>query len=212
MILDIETFSLDDAAAFIEEPSAPANYKDPEKIAAFIADARAKAVSRCALDPDLCRIVAVGWDLNDAQGCTCFKDANEEADGLRQFWALASRSHRLIGFNLLGFDLPVLIRRSQYLDVEVPSTAYNLDRYRSPHVDLMERLSFNGKVKAHSLEFYRRRFALDVPDDPYTGADVNALVLDGNWSAVADHCFADVLTTKALAIRLGVIAPVAEAV
>jgi DNA polymerase elongation subunit (family B) len=205
LLLDIETFALDEAAEFIEDPTAPANYKDPEKIAAYIADAKAKAVSRCALDPDLCRIVAVGWEFENRSGTIaggeCYASETEERQGLREFWQIASASDRFIGFNLLAFDLPVLIRRSQYLGVDVPATVINLDRYRTPHVDLMERLTFNGKIKAHSLSFYCKRFGIDVEDDS-TGADIDALVRAGQWDAVLAHCRADVQKTRLLAERL----------
>lgn len=212
MVIDIETYSLDEAAQFIEEPSAPSNYKDPEKIAAYIADAKAKAVSRCALDPDLCRIVALGSMRDDGEPIvTCCYDLtdNTEAMLLREFWSTVGGSDRFIGFNILSFDLPVLIRRSQYLGVRVPETVINLDRYRTQHVDLMERLSFNGKIKAHSLSFYCKRFGI-VSEDESTGADVDGLVRAGNWDAVREHCSADLVKTRLLAERLGIVSPIEE--
>jgi 3'-5' exonuclease len=209
MVIDIETFALDAAAEFIEEPSAPANYRDPEKIAAYIKEATSKAISKCALDPDLCRIVAVGWSHEDGRdsGVEVARNTDQERALLAEIWFSAAKIDRLVGFNLLAFDLPVMIRRSQYLEVEIPSTVLNLDRYRTPHVDLMERLSFNGKIKAHSLNFYCKRFGIEV-DDPSTGSDIDALVRAEEWDAVAAHCRADVNKTSQLAERLNLIQPV----
>ncbi len=200
LVLDLETFALDEAAQFLEEPSAPANYRDPEKIAAFIADAKAKAVSRCALDPDLCRIVAIGLESGlDGPLVVCAENDIGERQLIITAWE-AIKDETLIGFNLLAFDLPVLIRRSQYLGLRVPPL--NLDRYRTPHIDLMEYLNFNGKIKAHSLSFYCRRFGIDVPDTT-SGKDIDAMVKAGDWQGVAAHCLADVKKTRLLAERLG---------
>lgn len=210
IVLDCETFSLDDAAQFIEEPTAPSNYKDPEKIAAYIKDATAKAIDRCALDPDLCRVVAVGVWEEDAIDPTVFTSEHHFSTSEHYMlqWLLdAIAGADLVGFNILGFDLPVLIRRSQYLGLKVPASVLNLDRYRTPHIDLMERLSFNGKLKYRSLDFYCKRFGIDVPDVT-TGKDVDAMVKAGDWVGVANHCRADLLKTRALAKRVGYLQPV----
>ena len=207
LTIDIETFSLDGAAQFIEEPSAPANYKDPEKIAAYIEQKRAENLTRCALDPDLCCIVAIGYThpvTGEIHVLTMDAESNE-LSRLRQFWDVVA-GHDFVGFNLLGFDLPVLMRRSQYLSV----TNYRntpVDRYRTPHIDLMERLSFNGKLKYRSLDFYCRRFGIDVPDLT-SGKDIDAMVKAGDWQGVSDHCRADVQKTRLLAERLSVVSAV----
>jgi DNA polymerase elongation subunit (family B) len=203
MVVDIETFALDAAAEFIEEPSAPSNYKDPEKIAAYIAAEKAKAVGRCALDPDLCRVVAIGWGTEaGAGGVDVAADEAAERDAIEALWAKTRQARILIGFNLLSFDLPVLIRRSQYLGIKTP--AVSLDRYRTPHIDLMERLSFNGKLRYRSLDFYCKRFGVLVADD-HRGKDIDALVKAEDWIGVAAHCRADVMKTRLLAQRLGVL-------
>jgi len=208
LILDIETFALDDAAEYIDEPTAPANYKDQEKIAAYVADAKAKAISKCALDVDLCRIVAIGYSGIAGTGVEVCGHENQERGLLAEMWIAATKLGQydgFCGFNILAFDLPVLIRRSQYLGVDVPRMALNLDKYRTPHIDLMERLSFNGKVKYRSLDFYCRRFGISVPDDT-SGKDIDALVRAGDWAAVEAHCRADIQKTRLLAERLGVLA------
>ena len=200
IVLDIETFAHEDAAQFIEEPSAPANYKDPEKIKAYIEDAKAKAISRCALDLDLCRIVAIGtYSPITGSAVACFASEQEEAEGLAELGKRLAKTSQIIGFNIFGFDLPVLIRRAQYLGVEFPG--FNIDRYRSPHLDLMQFLSFGDKQKTRGLSFYAKRFGIDVDDDS-TGADIDALVRAGDWAGVAAHCSADVEKTRRLAERL----------
>ena len=199
LIFDLETLAMPDAEAYLEPVAAPANYKDAEKIKAYQLEKRAELLGRCALDPDLCTIVAFGCmrDISDVP--TCYFDVNE-VDLIRLAWTHLESASTLIGYNILSFDLPVLIRRSQYLGVPVP--AINLDRYRTPHIDLMERLSFNGKLKYRGLDFYCKRFGIAF-EDPYSGKDIAQLVADGQWDAVAAHCLADVRKTHALAQRLG---------
>ncbi len=59
LFFDIETKARPEAVALLPEPQAPANYKEPEKIAAYIADKRAEQLQSAALDPDTCEVVAI---------------------------------------------------------------------------------------------------------------------------------------------------------
>jgi hypothetical protein len=211
IILDLETAAIGDADQYIEPADAPANYKDPLKIAEHVASATAKAVDRCGLDPDLCRIVALGWmRANDGQPeVRVCKTETEERDTLERFWLdYAIDEPALVTFNGLKFDIPVLMRRSLYLRVPHPSVS--LDRYRTPHIDLFNRLTFNGAITGHSLKFYLSRFGI-ANDDLTSGKDIAALVKAGDWNAVRDHCASDVLSTKQLAERIGAIRVVREA-
>lgn len=206
VIVDIETAPLPNAADFLDfsDISAPANYKDEAKIAAYCESKRQEAINRAALDLDLCRIVAIGWnieDIDEVPVAVCADDECEQ-EALRAFWDdLDERT--TVGFNQIGFDLPILLRRSLYLDV--PAPILNLDKYRSNHVDLQQRLSLNGTKPYRSLNWYAKRFTLDVPADDTAGKDIGQLVAEGQWDAVAAHCRADVLKTKALAKRLGLL-------
>jgi hypothetical protein len=207
---DIETAPLEDAASYMGDVTvdAPSNYKDPIKIAAYIAAARAEQLDRCALDVDLCRIVAIGWQCETRAPEVMLSTAAAEAEMLALFWMTAG-DHHLVGFNCLGFDLPVLLRRSLYLGVRAPLV--QIDRFKHPRVtDLMDELSFAGKLKARSLAFYTRRFGIDVPDS-VQGAQIGALVAAGEWDQVKSHCLADVQRTAFLAARLGHFTMITEA-
>lgn len=205
VVFDIETAPIAGANAFIEEPTAPSNYKDPEKIAAYIAEAKANAVSKCALDPDLARIVALAWrvEYDDTVHVEMCPGVGSESVALEQFWAVVRNSGQLVGYNCLAFDLPVLLRRSLYLHIAAPEI--QIDTYRHPQVcDLQQVLSFNGKLKYHSLAFYAKRFGFDVdaPDD-IDGSQISALVEAGDYDAVKRHVTADVNRTAMLAAKLG---------
>jgi predicted PolB exonuclease-like 3'-5' exonuclease len=204
IFLDLETAAIDDADQYIEPVSAPANYKDAEKIAAYIAEATEKAKDKCALDPDLGRIVALGWMHPRDQRPTVrvCRTETDEKDALELFWREYDSSAALVTFNGLRFDLPVLMRRSLYLNLRYP--LLNLDKYRTPHLDLLAQLTYNGVLSPHSLKFYLARFGIAV-DDVHTGKDIAQLVKDGKWDAIAGHCEADVIGTRLLATRMGLV-------
>lgn len=201
VVFDIETAPIEGAAEYVEDVQAPANYKDPEKIAAYVAEKRADAVASCGLDVDLCRVVAIGYQVEgDAPVALTAEDLSEAAM-LRAFWTVAERRH-VVGFNVLNFDLPVLIRRAQYLGEPVPEL--QIDKFKHPRVtDLQMVLSFNGVKRLRSLSFYVKRFGLDVPADPIDGSEIAALVAAGQWAAVRHHVATDIVKTAALAARLG---------
>lgn len=203
IVIDIETIGSPGARDFLDPVRAPSNYRDPAKIAAYCAEEFEKRVQTAALEADLCEVVAVGfmWDNVDATRAAVYTRADElsEAGLLDQMWyAIGNRA--IVGFNILGYDLPVLIRRSQLLGIKYPSL--NLDKYRSPHIDLLRRLTFNGELTYRTLGFYLRRFGIPH-DDTTKGSDIAQMVAEGRWNDVASHCRADVEGTAALARRLG---------
>lgn len=200
MVFDIETAPIEDADHYIEPATAPANYKDPEKIAAYIAERNAEAVGKCSLDPDLCRVVAVGWWIEGESPVAHVAGELDECDILDQFWSAAD-GKQLVGFNCLAFDLPVLLRRSLYLRLHAPTI--QIDRFRHPQVDdLQQILSFNGAFKFHGLSFYAKRFGCLV-EDALTGADIGAAVDEGRWADVRAHVLADIEKTAYVAAQCG---------
>src|SRR3990167_2369062 len=215
MVFDIETCPMPGCAEYLtDDIDAPSNYKDPAKIAAYVAEKRAKQIADAGLDLDLCEIVAIGWRLpfvgdGGPSDCTYAqtRETTSETDMLSGFWRFVQAVQRdggnLVGFNCLSFDLPILLRRSLYLDVPVPKIA--LDKYRHEGViDVADVLTFNGRMTWRSLSFYARRFGIPH-DDSVKGDQIAALVAAGEWEKVAGHARADVQTTKALAQRIGLI-------
>jgi len=205
VVIDFETSVIANIADYANEvPKPPARMKDPEKIKAWIEERQAKQAEFAALDVDLARIVCVCWSTDGKKlGGGIAQDEKEEAALLRKFWD-ATRGKVFVGFNIIDFDLPLAIRRSQYLDVTHPDL--DLGRYaRNGPVDLMQILTWNGKLNYRRLEFYCKRFGIVGPEDKHTGADVPGLVMLGDWAAVKRHCAADVIKEWKLAERMGVI-------
>jgi DNA polymerase elongation subunit (family B) len=205
ILIDIECVGIDTASDYLEPVEAPSNYKDEAKKAEYIANATAKAVDRCALDPD----VALGaGEVEGHDKVIICRDEETEAAALealgKRIVNAAGVARTIVSFNGFGYDLPVLMRRAQYLGVNFP--VLSVDKYRSSHIDLMQVLSFRGAIKAHSLRFYASRFGMRV-EDPSTGADIAGLVKAGDWKAVEEHCLADLAQTRFLAQKLRLIEP-----
>ena len=146
IVFDVETGPLAESElSALLPPFDPAevktgNLKDPEKVAAKIAEAEASQrrdfFDRAALDPLTGRVVAIGMlvfdevaappasepDI-DAGRCVIIGH-DDEAQTLREFWqytqAEMGRMNPMIGFNIFGFDLPFLFRRSWKRRVPIP--------------------------------------------------------------------------------------------
>ncbi len=144
IVFDLETGPLAESElSALLPPFDPAevktgNLKDPAKIAEKIAEAEANHrrdfIERAALDPLTGRVVAIGVMTFDARGevPTAFGKGgkffiighDDEARTLFEFWELTrgemGRMNPMIGFNIFGFDLPFLFRRSWKHRVPVP--------------------------------------------------------------------------------------------
>lgn len=217
---DLETVGLDEAAKWIDPPKAPSNYKDPDKIAEYVRDATAKQLEMCGLDAHMCRIVAFGWeDIGHTNPTIALCSTEfEEREQLKQQWEtwfdFQRKAHDeqrdlpprdrvdpvYLTYNGNRFDLIVMMMRSMWL--KVPHPKLNVDRYRSPHIDLYKVLTCNYTIDGHSLRFFAKRAGLPIYDD-ITGADVARMVKEGNWQAIHDHCLSDLALNRALAETIG---------
>jgi hypothetical protein len=202
-----------------------ARLKDPEKKAANLAEVERKRAERpaliaqsildrtaernekCALDPDCCRIVALGYyDVGYAEPTVyLMRDEFEEREQLKLFWASYDKHYtRFVTFNGARFDLPVLVMRSIYLDVPHPEVTF-YPAWKSEHIDLYEKLSINGARRdVHGLRFYAKRLGIGTLDK-VDGSQIAQLVREERWQEIHDHCLSDIGLTHALANRLGLL-------
>lgn len=217
IICDIETIGHPRAAEFVPMPdlsgiAAAKNLKDPAKIAENLKERRDAAqaeyqaqLDRAALDWNLSRIVAIGWQIDDGdiESVTC-QDEDEEAAAIQRFWSMAS-SRTLIGFCSRTFDAPTLIQRSRLLGLK--HQPISIGRYgRGNVVDLRDVLTFEDAryeaIMPRSLKAFAKRFGIPV-DDQVDGKHIAELVKVGDWEAVRAHVESDVRLTAQLAARLG---------
>lgn len=210
-LIDLETAPHPDAHRWAEPISAPSHYKDEVKIAAYIHDATIERDERLGLDADLNRIVALGFhDVDEADPLVLLcSDEFEEREALKLFWdGYTKRATRLIGYNSEGFDLVVLAMRSLFIGVKHPELIIR-PTWKSPHVDIYQRLSFGGARKPKGQRFYCQRLGIPIYDD-ISGADVARMVAENtpeSWQKIHDHCLCDLGLLRALAEWLGVLTP-----
>lgn len=206
-ITDIATAPIDGCSDWLEEPTAPSNWRDPVKIAAYIAEKKADQTERAGLDLDLGRITGIGvWqsDYDKPEAWLCRTEDDERR--AVQIFADAHRTLNipLIGYNSLRFDWPFLMRRAAYLAVEL---TINTDRFKSHHVDLSDVLTHRGALTPRSLGFYARRLGLGLTK-PLSGAEESQVPITGRWSELEASLVHDVTATRKVAEWLRIIAPV----
>lgn len=180
MFFDIETKALPNALDIMPEPKAPANLKDPAKIAAHIAEKKAEQIANAALDPDLASVEAISWFVHGFDPTVNIlgdSDLPNECNLIRRFWEMFNHCQGYcVGYNILGFDLPFLLRRSFALGIKPGRWMPNLAKFRvEPVTDLYAILYGWGPGKG--LKWISRRYGLKnlVPD------------LDGSQVATMDR-------------------------
>jgi DNA polymerase elongation subunit (family B) len=173
---DIETCPLPPEVCekFMPEFEAPGNFKDPEKIAAVIAEKRAEWMDKAALSPLTGRVLAIG--LGDGDGDPLLIHGEDEVELLNEFLEYTGRIENspLVGWNIIGFDIPFLMRRMWHHKIKVPKfwTAkpgwgkaplvidlmreWNCGDYKAPYLKLdlaAKFLGIPGKTGAHAKDF-----------------------------------------------------------
>lgn len=209
LVLDLASAPIADAGSYVEPASAPSNWKDAEKIAAYVAEKTAERVASAALDLDLARITAIGVADDSGVSVQVAKAEEHERtclDTLRH-WVTGTA---IVTYGGLRFDLPLALRRARYLQVDFPTL--NLDRYRTTHVDLCDLLSDRDPSRRRPLGFYVRRLGWTDLVKPLSGEEESRVIETGRWDDLAASVRHDVVAIHRLAQWLGVIPKVQPAV
>lgn len=209
IILDVASASIANAADYLDadDIKAPSNYKSPEAIAKYQQETASARLSAAALDLDLARITAIGQMGRDYQQIGLCQDEDAERMQLIDLVEEIGRA-AIVTYNGHGFDLPLLMRRARYLGVTFP--AINLDRYRSPHLDLCELLSGRDPKRRRSLSWYVKRLGWTDLVKPLDGAEEARVPETGRWADLEASLRHDVTATYRLAVWLGLISPVSR--
>lgn len=152
-VIDIETIGRADAAEYLPEVTAPANYKDAAKIDAYIAEKRASQLEGAALSAQTGQILCVGIARRGETSCIY---PSGEKEILRATWVeLESREadEVFVTFNGNRFDWPMLARRSYALGVTVPAWFPRDGRWlKRTHCDLLEQWQCGDRSESISLD------------------------------------------------------------
>lgn len=191
LFMDCETIANLDTLQYAPQPEAPGNFKDPEKIAKAIEEKRQDQIDRAPLDPDYGEIITIGYaTAPDAEVTVLHGD---EKEMLKQFWyAFASCEGRCVGYNIIGFDLPYLLRRSLANGIKVAYLPF-LAKYRTePVTDLMGILYNWGPAKG--LKQVAKIYQLPVECEDIDGSQVGSLPLE----KIIEYQISDVKLTISL--------------
>jgi hypothetical protein len=167
-------------------------------IAAAI-DARRKTMS---LTPEMCRIVSLGWAVG-TDPVESMVVSQPRADGsgiiteenlLRKFWELVARTGLIVGYNVLGFDLPVIFVRSIILDID-PAKKIDMKPWGTDVVDLM--LARFPKSPAKPLKSLAAWMGIPIPAEGVDGSQV-AELFASDPVKLGDYVRSDIQITREL--------------
>lgn len=185
LFFDIETMANPEAVDLMPQPKAPMNLRDAEKIAQAIEEKKREMIENAALDADYGRIVSIGMSngvtfvLLNEEVFPGANDSMSEQKMLERFWREFSNCDgRCVGYNILGFDLPYLLRRSMALGVK-PSILPVTARYRTePVTDLMMILYNWGSEKFKGLKQVAKLYGITNACEGMDGSMVKEMSVE----------------------------------
>lgn len=123
------------------------------------------------------------------EGCT-------EEEILTKFWDYISRVKGIVTFNGKNFDGPFLMLRSAMLGIK-PSVNLVTGKFDNHfHIDLLDELSYHGRIKKFNLDFYCNAFNIPSPkENGITGMEVKELFRAGRTREIARYCADDIIAT-----------------
>jgi hypothetical protein len=202
-VFDCETGPASEDVLATVKPVFVANktLKDPEKIAADLAakelDWREKAALDATTGMVLCIPVADGLASIDVI------HAGDEKANIERFWnwleLRLARSEPVVGFNIFGFDLPFLYRRSWILGVEIPRMIRKGRYWHEDLIDLMDVWKLGNYDQRISLDMLAK--SLGLGEKTGNGADFAALWASDREKAIS-YAKTDVELTRKCAERM----------
>lgn len=170
-----------------ESVKVPANYKNPDTIAAYIEENAQEAWERTALD---------GWKghvacivVNDRE--YEISDIKDEKFMLQSFFSSLVES-TFVGHNIIGFDIPFLTKRALVLGVKLPPEHIwprSLKPWDNKVFDTMTQLG-SGK-EFISLDNLARNLGIKGKGNT-TGKQVHYMWQNGLYDEIAEYCADDV--------------------
>lgn len=190
---------------------------DPAEVAEIEANETSRVLATSA---EYCSICGLNFAVDEQDPKSAWVgDVDQQGDPINErtlldaFWNLAEKSKHIIGFNILRFDLPVILTRSALLGIEPwPGLKYyDAKPWESFIIDLMKKRFANASYNEFkSLKELRRCLQLPIPEEyrevaAMAGDSVEKLYLEfcaGNGAALDTlklYGKLDIITTRELA-------------
>lgn len=202
------------------EVKAPSNWKDPEKIAEYIATKHAEIdaglherVLKTSFDGSLGGIAVIGAAIDDEEPVAFYEDSTEphkhEVAVLKAFFDYVkgaynpSRNTRpvFVGHNLSAFDLRFMFQRAVVLGIKPPAILpFNVKPWDDTIFDTMT--AWAGFGNRIGLDKLAKSLGLQGKTEGMDGSQVWPAVAAGKIAAVADYCKDDVRVTREVYKRL----------
>lgn len=201
LTFDIETVGNSLVESHMPTFDAPKNYKDPIKIARYVENKELEFADRGALDLDFARIVAIGLVMGEGSIESAIIEMSSEADVLKWFWSKAAQAKTVCGYNIIGFDLPIIQRRSFVLGIAPTRRLFDLKPWDTFTLDLMRNFYHQGYgpgVKYRGLKQVCAMFGIENPLPDVDGSQVASMDAD----TLRAYVESDVQITRELARRM----------
>jgi len=186
--------------------SAPGNYKDPEKIEAYIEAHKPEAVHKTGLSGLFGQVLMIGFAIDDGpvevlQG--------SEREMLAEFRDIACKvkdqlqeycTNLLVGHNILGFDAPFLSQRMMINGMK-PLFRHGGKPWDAPIDDTMTMFACGSRDR-YSLDNLCLAFGVPTPKSGMNGSQVYEYYKAGKIDEIAEYCARDVEATRTIYKRM----------
>lgn len=198
LFLDIETVADPAKIGLLPEPTAPANYKDEQKIKEYVEQKKKDQVAKIALDPDYAAVRSIGWAFDSDKVIVRTSDGCQSPLEYERLWNITKdicAPAVIVGWNLLGFDIPFLMRRCMYHGIPWPTWLCNLRRYQTrPYLDLMQVYSNWGAFPYISLKQAAKLHGIEIP----AGDKDGSMVATMTEQELIEYQKSDIIITREL--------------
>jgi DNA polymerase elongation subunit (family B) len=197
--LDIETIPTQIPAMqqyLMDGVKAPANYKDEEKIAAYIEEAKEDVLNKNSFDGSSNHIITIACAVNDGDPVSVHaRQIEDEYQVIEHFYRYLEsqfNSHDrvvFVGHNIMAFDLKVIRQRSKifglHCDLRIP---FNTKPWDDNPYDTMLQWDLKNYIKLDKLAL---AFGIEQKK-LMSGADVYPMWQAGNHDVIEAYCRQDV--------------------
>lgn len=193
----------------------PGNISKPETIAKWMAEnAETEAMEKwkkTALDGTLGEVVVIGFAVDDAAPSAAFRPSVKASEGdvlqhffdevIRCYPELATEPFRLVGHNVIGFDLRFLYQRAVILGVK-PSFPLPFDQRYNGDLLFDTMLGWAGWGNRVKLSALCGALGIPVQQNGVDGSMVWDLFSAGRFDDVILHCTEDVVAVREVYKRM----------
>lgn len=185
--------------------------------AAIIAQAKADHwsafVARAPLSPITGQILVIGYHASD-KGVTLVDEGNgSETTLIVNFWGQYQKcrdsGRKMVGHNIVGFDIPFIVRRSWFLDIPVPATVFDKGKWLDDRTfaDTMSLWGCGNRGDSVKLDVLARAFGVGAKTEGVTGGQFWQLYRGNEVerAKAIEYAANDVEITARVAKRMGIV-------